>query len=660
MVAVLDDLRNHARDEVPVVVIGAGPVGVRVAQELRRRAPALPVVIYGAEPWAPYNRVRLSSALAGEMQWAEVTRDVALPPDAATMTRFGCSVTAIQREIRCVVDRTGRVQPYSRLVLATGSTPHVPDIPGIAMSGVFTFRDWNDAQQLAARLVRSRATVVLGGGLLGLEAARAMRRFHTRVTVVEHCDRLMARQLDHGGAELLRLQVEESGIAVVLEDGVTRVLGAGRVEGVRLRGGREIACDTLVVATGIRPNLQLALQAGLSIGRGIRVNDRMQTTDNLIYAAGECAEHRGAVYGVVAPGLEQAAVAAHNIAGGDAQYTGSAVATRLKVMRFPVFSVGEFAGDELPELAREQVFHRPAEALYRKIVIRRGRIIGAIAVGEWDELARVQEAVARGRKLHPWNRWRFARSGGLWPAAAGTGVAHWPQHTAVCNCTGITRGCLTEAIDAGCGTVEQLAAATGASTVCGSCRPLLAQLCGSAAAREPVPHFRALFVLAIAALGLGLAAGLLPSIPYASTVQLPLRWDVLWRESLWKQVSGFSLLALAVALAVLGLRKRWRRFSLGEYAGWRLVHVAIGTGALALLFVHTGGRLGDHLNLALSGSMVGLALVGAVAGGVISREHALEGPGAKKLKDTSLRLHVLFLWPLPVLLAFHVLKTYWY
>lgn len=643
----------------PVVVVGAGPVGVRVAQELHRRAPRLQVAVFGAEPWEPYNRVRLSSALAGETDWAALTRDAALPDDFRVRAYFGCPVTAIDREAQYVRDAGGRVQPYSALVLATGSTPHVPDIPGIRLAGVFTFRDMSDAQRLLARRVRSRTTVVLGGGLLGLEAARAMGRFHTEVWVVEHLDRLMARQLDRDGGEVLRRHVERSGIRVVLGDGVVRVLGGERVSGVRLRSGREIACDTLVVATGIVPNVQLALKAGLPVGRGIRVDDRMRTADPRIYAVGECAEHRGRVYGLVAPGLEQAAVAAHTLAGGDARYLGSAAATRLKVLRYPVFSAGRAVSEQIPDLARERIYSRQEQGIYRKLVLERGRLCGAIALGDWSQLARVQEAVARRRRVWPWQLWRFDRAGSLWPDQAAVSVVQWPAAATVCHCTGVTRGQLSAAMAAGCSGAAELCARTGASTVCGACRPLLAELAGGGGPAEPVRGFRPLFAFSAAALVLGLALTLF-SVPYPDTARIAWRWDRLWRDTLFKQASGFTLLGLALLLGLLGLRKRWSRLRWLDFAGWRVVHGAIGVAVLVALLFHTGGRMGNQLNLLLAVCLLGPALTGAVAGGVIARGHAFDPPLVRRVREASLWLHLLLLWPLPVLLGFHILKTYYY
>lgn len=640
----------------PVVVIGAGPVGMRVAQELCRRDPATPVVLYGEEASEPYNRVRLSAFLIGELDWQALTRDSTLPPGANIETRYGCRVTAIDRENRCVRDATGCVQPYSRLVLATGSCPYVPDIPGIRMPGIYTFRDVRDAHRLLARRVRSRRTVVLGGGLLGLEAARAMQRFNTGVCVVEHYNRLMMRQLDAAAAGDLLAHVRALGIEVILGDGVKRITGGAAVTGVHLRSDRVLPCDTVLVATGIQPNIELARAAGLPIGRGVRVNDSMQTSDPRVYAVGECAEHRKRVYGFVAPGLEQAAVAAHSIAGGRANYVGSLVAARLKVLNLPVFSMGPVTEEERLDLGREWQYR--ADGVYRKLVTWRGRLVGAIALGACPDLGRLQEAVVRGRRMWPWQLLRFARTGSAWPEAEQESVLAWPASAAVCNCTGVTRGQLGEALAAGCRTVEALATRTGASTVCGSCRPLLSELAG-AGAPAPARGWKVLLGTGAVAAPVALALALVILVPYAATVQVSWQWDLLWRESFWKQVSGFSVLGLSVVLATISLRKRVRRFTLGDFPVWRVVHAVLGALTLAGLAVHTGGRLGSNLNFTLMATFLGVVALGAAAGGVIALEHRL-GSGAARLRRTWLWTHILISWPIPVLLGFHVLKTYYF
>jgi nitrite reductase (NADH) large subunit len=582
-----------------------------------------------------------------------------LPAAPHIVARYGCPVLDVDREAKVVTDAAGRHQPYSKLILATGSRPHVPDIPGVNLPGVFTFRDLDDAQKLAARRVRSRATVVIGGGLLGLEAARAMRRFHTEVWVVEHHDRLMYRQLDAACAEALVKHVRGEGIRVMLGDGPVQLLErGGRIAGVRLRSKWEIVCDTVVIAAGIRPNIDLALRAGLRVGRGIRVDDQLRTSDPDIFAAGECAEHRGEIHGLVGPGLEQAAVAAHVIVGGVAQYAGTPAASRLKVLNLPVTSVGEPAAEELPDLAREYVFRDAAGR--RKLVVRRGRLIGAVAVGQWAGLPRVQEAVMRQARVWPWQLWRFGRNGELWPPEDNVSVIDWPAGATVCNCTGVTRGRLGEALAQGCRSAQDLVSCTGASTVCGSCKPLLEELAGGGTQREPARGHRTLWAGGLAAVALALPLILLPGLPYPDSADLAWRWDLLWRDSVAKQASGFTLASLALVLGVLGLRKRWKKFAVGDFAGWRVVHALVGVLGLAALIVHTGGRTGQSLNLWLSVAMLGALLTGALGALAVSREHSLAPATARTLRRRINLWHVLHLWPLPVLLVFHVLKTYYF
>lgn len=640
----------------PVVIVGAGPVGMRIARELARRAPSAPIVIYGDEPSMPYNRVRLSSFLAGELGWSSVVEDSLPPADAALELRMGYAVVAIDRKAGNVIDVSGRVQPYRQLVLATGSRPAVPQVPGITLDGVFNFRDLRDTERLLARRIRSRQTVVVGGGLLGLEAARAMRRSGTLVTVLEHSPRLMARQLDDAGAALLRAEVEARGIQVVVGDALKELHGERQLQSILLRSGRIIECDTLIVTAGISPNVRLAIGAGLVIGRGVRVDDTMRTSDPRIFAVGECAEHRGRVYGLVAPGFEQAAVAAQVIEGGNAFYTGSVTAARLKVAGTPVFSVGQI-GDDMPEQAVSVAF--AGADLYRSLVLRRGRLVGATAVGAWDELARVQESVGAQRRVWPWQLWRFRASGQLWPEAEASDIASWPDAAVICNCTGVSCGQLRAALRSGAVTVPALCTATGASSVCGSCRPQVQALAGAAATVEPVRGARWLWTAGLAGALASIAMLLLPSLNYAATSDLPWHWDALWRSGLYKQISGYLIAVLMLALAALSLRKRVPKVQFGRYDGWRVVHAGLGGLALLTLLVHSGARLGANLNLFLSLSALGAATAGAVAGAAIGREHVWPAH-ARRWRQASYWVHVLLLWPLPALLGLHVLKFYFF
>jgi nitrite reductase (NADH) large subunit len=544
-------------------------------------------------------------------------------------------------------------------VLATGSRPRVPLIPGTGLEGVFTFRDLTDANRLKARTASSRSIVVLGGGVLGLETAKALRRFHTQVRVVEHNDHLMFSQLDAQAGGLLRRFVEEQGIEVLTREGVQQVLGVRRVDGVLLRSGRVIDCDTLVIAAGIIPNVDLAREAGIAVARGVRVDDRMATSAPGVYAVGECAEHRGVVYGLVAPGFEQAAVAAHNFAGdaAPASYLGSLTATRLKVVGLPIYSTGEV---QEPDALREDAVFRDLEAgLYRRLFLTNGRLTGALAAGPWHETNRLQEAVTARRRVWPWELARFRARGILWSDLDDQSIFDWPSGAAVCNCTGVTRAELTAALRGGACTQAALSAQTGAGTVCGSCRPLLAELAG-AAAPEPVVGWRSLAGLSVFALAAALLILVLPGIPYNASVQDPLQWDRLWREDLFKQVSGFTLLGLGVLVSLISVRKRLPRLPLGGFDLWRLLHVALGALAIAVLVAHTGLRTGHELNFWLMATFLGLLAAGGVGGAAVALEHRLPRPLARRARRISLWGHILLIWPLPALLGFHILKGYWY
>jgi nitrite reductase (NADH) large subunit len=661
MSAVLEEHieEGHSESARPIVVVGTGPVGIRFVEELLQRSPGAPVIIYGNEPWEPYNRVRLTGLLTGELTFAGIQNRLKLAASNQVVQHHNCSIESIDRANRLVIDELGRSQPYEKLILATGSRPHIPNIPGIDKDGVFAFRSLNDAQLLLARRARSRRAVVLGGGLLGLEAARGLQRYNTEVVVIEHAGRLMAQQLDDEASDLLNEHLLSQGVRVVLGDSVKNILGEESIKGVVLRSGRRIECDTMVIATGIHPNFELARDAGIPVGRGIRVNDQMQTGDPDVFAVGECAEHRDRVYGLVAPGMEQAGVAAHYISGNTSHYKGSQSATRLKVVGVSVFSAGRCG--ERDNISQLQALKWRAydSVSYRKLLLRRNRLVGVIAYGEWDEASRIQEAVQAERYIWPWQQRRFFRTGTLWATPQAASVRDWPAGSVVCQCTHVTRGALSKAVDAGHCTVEALCEHTGASSVCGSCKPLLADLVDRQDV-EAETGSRTLVWTGLVSLLAALAMLLAPGIPFPETVQTDIRWDALWRDGLIKQITGFSLLGLGLLISLISVRKRFRRVNYGNFAHWRLVHVLLGLLVVGMLIAHTGLRLGYQLNLYLMLSFVGLLLAGGIASGVIGLQHVLPRGLAGRTREISLWTHILLIWPLPALLGFHVLKGYWF
>jgi nitrite reductase (NADH) large subunit len=642
---------------LPVIIVGAGPVGVRALQQLRQLAPQQAVLIYGDEAYAPYDRVQLSGVLAGVHQLQDIALAANLLANRESLRQFHSSrIVSIDREARTVTDAQGNQQPYSSLILATGSRPFVPAAIAGGLPGTYTFRDMADAEKLAARRALSTHTVVLGAGLLGIEAARAMQRHNTRVTLVDHNPHPMFRQLDSVAGALLQDQLTESGLELRLGSSVRQVLGSHRVEGVVLRSGEKIACDTVIVATGIRPNLDLASSAGLAFGRGISVNDYMQTSDPDIYAIGECCEHAGEVFGLVAPGYEQAAIAARAIATPQSAvgYLKTQLATSLKVAGLAVFSMG----DAQPPASMRSVSWREGN-LYRRLTLVAGRIVSINAIGDWPELPVLREMVKTGKRLAPWRVWQFRRSGTVLPASGLDGVGSWPAAAVVCNCNGVTKGDICRALPTIEPSLQAITRQTGAGGSCGSCKPLLQTLLGGSAAVEPVERQRTLATLTVTTAIICLIA-LGFALPYPNTVQLDFDWGMLWRDASYKQYSGFTMLGLGVLSLVFSLRKRLRSFGWGKFIWWRIAHVVITALAMVALFVHTGFSLGSNLNLALSLIFIGLLLAGSLLGISIACEHRLQPALARQLRAAGQWAHVLLSWPLPALLSAHILKTYYF
>lgn len=642
----------------PVIVVGGGPSGLRVAQELARRD--IPVIQFNAERWRPYNRLKLTPFLAGEVQIGTVYQPNLFPAAARVTQYTGQSVVAIDRVAKTVTNQFGRSWRYSKLVLCLGSRAHIPPIPGRERPGVYRFRNFDDVELLVARSMRSRRTVVIGGGLLGLEAARGIALRKVSTIVIEHETHLMARQIDRAGGLFLEEKILGLGIDVRTGVSVKAIGGETRVENVVLSNGDVIDCDSVIICTGIRSNIELARDAGIAVGRGITVNDVMQTTDPDVYAAGECAEHDGHVYGLVAPGLEQAAVVAGHIAGDKVSYRGSLPTTKLKIVGTDVFSMGDIEQADQRLDVTSAIWQDADKAQYRRLVLRHFRLAGAMAVGDWPEINRIQQAIRERAFVWPWQITRMRRTGRLYPESEPTSAAQWPAAATVCNCTGVTRGQLGDAMRLGAGTVELLMSETNASTVCGSCRPLLYEILGANAKHEPVFGARTIAAASALVAMVVLAAILLPAWPYSPSFEQGIGIDQLWIDGAWKQVTGFALLGLSALVAFLSARKRVRAKWLGDYRFWRVVHATVGSAALAILFLHTGFHLGNNLNRWLMVTFLAVAVIGSLTGIVTAREHSLLSKGRTSPRSAFVWLHILTFWPLPTLLLLHVVTVYAY
>jgi ferredoxin-nitrate reductase len=442
--------RPHARR---LVIAGTGMAGLAVAEEVVRRDPSWRITMLGEEPGPAYNRIQLSRLLAGDCgPGALELRPAAWYAAHGIDLRGGCAAAAVDTEARTVRDAAGDTHPYDALVIATGSRAFVPPVPGAEHAHVFRTRA--DVGALTAALPGARDAVVLGGGLLGLEAAAGLRAHGLRVIVVEPAPHLMARQLDPGGAAMLARALDTRGIAGLPGRMAAAIERADARLVVRLDDGAELAADVVVVAAGVRPEITLAREAGLPVGRGVEVDDAMRAGAEGVFAVGECAEHRGAVYGLWAPLAEQARVAGATIVDDPAAFLPAVTATTLKVAGLDLYTGGELDGDD------EITLRDTRRGIYRRLVLRGDRLVGATLIGDVTDARRCTTAL----------RSDAAVDDALLTPGAPAPAAELPDDAVVCSCNAVTAGEIRDAIRArGLTTVAGVAVATRASTGCGGC-----------------------------------------------------------------------------------------------------------------------------------------------------------------------------------------------
>jgi len=469
----MNDPREH------LVVIGNGMAGMRTVEEMLK----LPggkryrITVFGAEPHVNYNRIMLSSVLAGDKSVDDIVINSREWYDENGITLItGDAAQGIDRQARTVTSASGVTVPYDKILIATGSRPLAPPIPGLGLPGTCAFRDIADVDKMLDAARTQKRAVVIGGGLLGLEAAWGLKQRGMSVALVHLMPTLMERQLDAAAGQLLQRDLDRRGIAFFTDGQTEEIVGTDRAEGVQLADGRFIPADLVVLAIGIRPNIDLAKKADLEVNRGIVVTDDMRTSDPDIFAVGECVEHRGAVFGLVAPIWDQAKVCASRLAGEDhALFTSKALSTSLKITGVDVFSAGALMAEG--ESDDEITLRDDNRGLYKKIVLRDGKLVGAVlygdvADGQWylglmrdkKDISDIRDKLVFGRA--------FAES--LPAGKSGLDVAAMPDDAQICGCNGVSKGSIVCAIkDKGLASLSQVRAHTKASASCGQCTNLV-------------------------------------------------------------------------------------------------------------------------------------------------------------------------------------------
>jgi nitrite reductase (NADH) large subunit len=473
-----------------LVVVGNGMAGTACVEQLLKYKTRFEITVFGDETHVNYNRILLSAVLAGEKSADEIIlNSLEWYQQKGIRLRLGIRITDVDPVAKTVTGDDGSVTPFDKLLLATGSSPLIPPIEGTKKQGVYVFRNLDDTRALLDRAHKGARAVVIGGGLLGLEAARGLQVQGCEVTVVHLMDTLMERQLDSIGGGYLKAKMECLDVKVLLSRNTVAIVGNHKAEGVRFKDGTELPADFVVIAAGIRPNVELGRKAGLNVNRGIVVNDFLETSNPDIYAVGECVEHNGVCYGLVAPLMEQGKVLAATLSGNKGpRYEGTVPAAKLKIMGVDVFSAGDFS-EATPgnDVVR---YEDPALGIYKKLILRENRLVGAILVGETGDSHRYMEWLQNKVDL------REVRKQLLFPEpAADTGldVAQFPDTKVICGCHGVPKGVIVQAIrDRGLTTLSQLKECTRASTGCGSCTGLCQSLLKAVAPQFEEEEKRAL------------------------------------------------------------------------------------------------------------------------------------------------------------------------
>ncbi len=475
-----DKLPRRAGTPQRLVVIGNGMAGCRAVEEILARDPArFAITIFGAEPRVNYNRIMLSPVLAGEKSFDEIVINGADWYDDNGITLIsGDPVIAIDRDSKTVIAKSGRIEPYDQLLIATGSDPFIIPVPGHDLPGVVTFRDLDDVDKMLAAAQQGGSAVVIGGGLLGLEAAHGLSLRGMAVTVIHLMETLMERQLDEAAGYLLRAELERRGQTIVTSGDTAEIIAAdGHVSAVRLKDGREYPADIVVMAAGIRPATTLAKAAGLDVERGILVDDHMVTSDPAIMAVGECVQHQGACYGLVAPLWDMCRALADAATDAPSGFAGSVTSTKLKVSGIDLFSAGDFSGGDGTE---DIVMRDAARGIYKRVVVKDDRLVGAVLYGDTADGSWYFDLLKKGEDIGPIREalifgQAFASGAGAL-ADPNAAVAALSDDAEICGCNGVSKSKVVACINDGAHSLDAVRGQCKASASCGSCTGLVESL----------------------------------------------------------------------------------------------------------------------------------------------------------------------------------------
>lgn len=637
-----------------IVIIGAGPAGVKAANELLSKSRDVVVKIFNGEPSKPYNRAQLSYYLAGDMPLDDL--EYSLNEHGGRLQLFeGCRVEEVHVSNKVVVDQHGQTHAYEKLIIATGSTVSAPPITGNDKSGVYCFRSLDDAERLIERRQENQDIFVIGSGPLGIETALAMKT-QTNKVYLQVRSRLFVSELDEHAKGVLADYIRSNGVEIINDALVERIQGNGKVTGVILTNGAELSVDSVIMCTGVSPFKELASRAGIDVAKGILVDDFMRTNCAHVYAVGECAEHQGVTHGLISPGYEQAQVCAKHIVDEAEPYSGKRGELQFKFRNFSSQVLGDVAEHDQRQVF---VYKNTLKNVYRKLIFSGRRLLGAVIIGEWTEAGRVASLIANKNRLARGSQKLFLEHGNLWNEQKLSILAQ-PEDYVVCLCESVTRGEISACMERGHRSLRALGEELEAGVTCGSCQPLLSTMID-----EPVPnlimrHYKQIFLASIVSVIIITLTFFAPKLPFERSVQFAFQFEKIWYGSVYKQLTGYILLGLVFLAGTLSIRKRWKRLSVGNLDNWRFAHTILGLIALVALIVHTGFRLGDNLSFLLMVVFLLATLTGSLVGVFMSRNHHWTDLKLTQYRAWWSRVHYSLLWLLPALLGFHILSSYYF
>jgi nitrite reductase (NADH) large subunit len=637
----------------PIVIIGAGPIGVKAANELLNKSEDLTVKIFNGESDRSYKRAQLSYYLAGDLGLTELGNP--LKDEGGRLAEYEArKIKEIRAADRFVIDDNGLAHPYQKLIIATGSTVRPPAIPGVDKAGVYCFRSLRDAQDLSQWRAENRNVFVIGSGPLGIETALAMKT-HSNKVYLQVRSSLLTPHLDDNAREVLSDYIRSIGIDIIENSLVQRILGNGKVTGVEMTDNKQLDVDIVIMCTGVSPLKELASRAGIVVERGVLVDDFMRTNCEHIYAIGEVAEHRGVTHGLILAGYEQAEACVSHIIKKAKPYSGQPGELHFTFRGFS----SQILGNINLEGCQVIIYQSSLKSRYRKLLLNGKQIKAAVIVGQWGEVGRISALIKSGENLERSAIKRFRDSGSLWDDQTNYVQDH-PKDYLICLCKGVTLGEISTAMDSGHRTVSSLGTELGAGVTCGSCKSLLSEILNQPVRHLIMRHYKKIFFASVISVAMILFTFFAPKLSFDRSVQIAFQFETVWYDRGFKQATGYTLLIFIVLSSILSLRKRSPRLNHGNLDDWRFAHTILGLLALFAVVVHTGLRLGENLSFALMFVFLLATMTGSLVGVFMSKNHHWTDIKLTQYRAWWSRVHYGLLWLLPALLCFHVLSSYYF